>query len=297
MSFNNDITLDTSGTRRGGGGKVAAGGIGGLGLAGVLIYFLFTGQLPPLETIIGSAQQSQTSQQSQSSLEQECRSGKDANTKVECRMVAGQNSINEMWNAQLPKDTGIKHKTPGFMLFSNGINTACGTASSQQGPFFCPGDDTIYIDVSFFNQLESLGAKNAPLAQLYILAHEWGHHIQLQTGVLQQIDHRSSGPQSSMVRSELQADCLAGAWIHHASTTVDPDTGIPFMKQPTDAELTSALEAASAVGDDHIAEISGRRANPDNFSHGSAAKRLEWLKVGIENGTYNACDTWSVPTP
>ncbi|QRV01430.1 neutral zinc metallopeptidase [Arcanobacterium phocisimile] len=297
MSFNDNIHLDTSGTQRRSGGKLAAGGISGIGLAGVLIYFLFTGQLPPIDALTGAQTQQAPSSTSQTSLAEECQAGQDANTKVECRMVAGQNSLNHMWNDQLPADTGIAHKTPGFVLFSGAVSTACGDASSQQGPFFCPGDDSIYIDVSFFDQLERFGARNAPLAQLYILAHEWGHHIQLQTGDLAKIHHQSSGPQSSLVRSELQADCLAGAWIHHASTTIDPQTGVPFMKTPTDEQLRDALLAAQSVGDDHLAEISGHNAHPDSFSHGSSAQRFNWLKRGIDKGSYTACNTWDVGQP
>lgn len=296
MSFNNNVTLDTSGTRRGGGGRggMAAGGLGGFGIIGAIIYFLITGQMPNFGSTYSAPE---NPSYEDTSLAEKCQTGADANEDVECRMVAGQNSLNEFWNEQLPKETGINHVTPDLVLFSNSVQTACGTGTSQMGPFFCPGDDTIYIDVTFFQQLEQMGAENAPLAQLYILAHEWAHHIQLQGGVLQQVDHNSSGPRSSMVRSELQADCLAGAWIHHASTTIDPDTGVPFMKEPTQAELQSALDAAEAVGDDRIYENAGMPVNPDNFSHGSSEKRMQWLTTGIENGTIASCDTWSVDEP
>lgn len=296
MSFNNNVTLDTSGTRRGGGGGtgIAAGGLGGFGIIGAIIYFLITGQMPDL----GNSYSAPANPSYEDvSLAEKCQTGDDANNDVECRMVAGQNSMNEFWNAQLPDETGISHVTPDLVLFTGSVSTACGTGTSQMGPFFCPGDDTIYIDVSFFEQLEDLGADNAPLAQLYILAHEWAHHIQLQTGILQQIDHNSSGPRSSMVRSELQADCLAGAWIHHASRTVDPDTGVAFMTEPTRAEVQSALDAAQAVGDDRIYENAGMPVNPDNFSHGSSEKRMEWLTIGMDSGTIAACDTWSVVEP
>lgn len=295
MSFNDNITLDTSNVSRGGGRRAAiGGGMGGFGIIAAVIYFMVTGQVPDF----GQANVAPENQsQSDIELSEMCQDGSDANENVECRMVAGQNSLNEFWNSQLPKETGISHVTPGLVLYTSAVNTACGTGSSQMGPFFCPGDDTIYIDVSFFKQLEAMGADNAPLAQLYILAHEWAHHIQLQGGVLQHVDHNSSGPTSSMVRSELQADCLAGAWIHHASTTVDPDTGVPFMKEPTQEELAAALDAAEAVGDDTIYERAGMDANPDNFSHGSAEKRMEWLNTGIKNGTVASCDTWSIDQP
>lgn len=299
MSFNDNITLSTEGVSRGSGKRGAAigGGIGGLGLLGALIMFLLTGQIPNFGSANVAPDNGGVAAGDETSLAEECRSGADANASDECRMVAGKNSLDAFWGKALPAEAGISYISPGLVLYSGMVNTACGTGSSQTGPFICPGDDKIYIDVSFFNQLTRMGAENAPLAQLYILAHEWGHHIQFQGGILQQIDHNSSGPTSSMVRSELQADCLAGVWIHNASGTIDSDTGVAFMKTPTNAEMRSALAAAQAVGDDRIMENAGMRANPDNFSHGSAEKRLEWLSRGIEKGTIASCDTWSVRVP
>lgn len=297
MTFNNNITLDTSSARSGGGGSVglAAGGLGGFGLIGAIIYFLVTGQIPNL----GSANVAQENPEyQQTDLQQLCQTGEDANEYTECRLVAGANSLEEFWKEQLPAETGIAAQTPQLVLYSGAVNTACGTGTSEMGPFFCSGDDSIYIDTTFFEQLESnYGAENAPLAQLYILAHEWGHHIQTQLGILQQMDHNDLGPNGNMVRSELQADCLAGAWVHHAATTIDPDTGVAFMKEPTAEEIQSTLGAAQAVGDDRIYENAGMRVNPDNFSHGSAEKRYEWLSRGIENGTIAQCDTWNVREP
>ncbi|WP_124054759.1 KPN_02809 family neutral zinc metallopeptidase [Arcanobacterium ihumii] len=293
MSFNDDITIDTSGVNHGRRGAAIGGGVGGLGLIGVLLVYLFTGQVPDLGSMTAPAQNTG----SQKSISTECKTGADANTKDECRMAAGRNSLEVFWQEQLPKETGVRYQTGGLTLYQGSVGTACGTGSSQTGPFYCPSNATTYIDVSFFNQLKQFGANNTSLAQLYILSHEWGHHIQNQLGILNKIDHRSSGESSSMVRSELQADCLAGAWIHHASSTIDPDTGIPFLKQPSQQELRSALDAAASVGDDSIMENAGVRANPDSFSHGSSEKRMQWLNKGIQNGTIQSCDTWSVRQP
>lgn len=292
MTFNDNAQLNTSGVSRGRRGA-AVGGIGGFGLVGVVIYFLLTGTLPNFGQ---SYQAPVQSEDTSASLEQMCQTGADANKYVECRMVGGKNSIDDFWGRQTPEELGIRYRPASLNLFSGQVSTACGAGSSQTGPFYCPGDQTIYIDVTFFDQLESLGADNAPLAQLYILAHEYGHHMQLLTGDLNKIDHRSSGEDSSMVRSELQADCLAGAWIHNAATTTDAN-GNTFMKQPTQEELRAALNAAQAVGDDRIYENAGLQANPDNFSHGSAEKRMEWLTRGINGGTYETCETWSVAHP
>ncbi|MDY5585355.1 MAG: neutral zinc metallopeptidase [Arcanobacterium sp.] len=300
MTFNDNITLDTGGTRRGPRGRGAAvGGLGGVGVVGAIIYFLITGQMPDLGMLTGETQtQSQQSQNENAvPLEQECRTGADANRNPNCRLIAGKNSLDVFWEEQLPAETGVRYSAPQMTLFSGSTATACGTGTSQMGPFYCPGDNGVYFDVTFFDQLNQIGAENNAITQLYILAHEYGHHIQNQTGILQQVDHRSSGPNSSMVRSELQADCLAGVWIHHASNTIDEDTGVAYLKAPTNQQLREALNAAAAVGDDRITENAGMRANPDNFSHGSAEKRMEWLNRGIQGGTIATCDTWNVATP
>lgn len=294
MSFNDDITLDTSNVRRGGRGAAIGGGIGGFGIIGAIIFFMITGQVPDFGQSVTAPQ---SGEYTQTDIAAECQTGADANASTDCRMVAGMNSLDTFWNAQLATEVGIRQVEPTLHLFSGAVQTACGTGSSDMGPFYCSGDDTIYIDTTFFEQLDSMGAENKSLAQLYILAHEFGHHIQYMTGDLQRVDHNSSGPTSSMVRSELQADCLAGSWIHNASTTNDPDTGVPFMLHPTQSEIQSALAAAQAVGDDRIYENAGMQANPDNFSHGSAEKREQWLTTGMQNGTYASCNTWDVAEP
>lgn len=293
MTFNDNARLSTSGVSRGRRGAAVGGGIGGFGLMGVLLYFLLTGTLPDFgQSYEAPVQRADTA----TSLEQLCQTGADANRHVECRMVGGKNSIDDFWGRQAPQELGIRYQPASLNLFSGQVSTACGMGSAQTGPFYCPGDQTIYIDVSFFDQLDQLGADNAPLSQLYILAHEYGHHMQLLTGDLNRVDHRSSGENSSMVRSELQADCLAGVWIHNAAATTDAN-GTAFLRQPTQDELRSALSAAQAVGDDRIYEHAGLQANPDNFSHGSADKRMEWLTRGINGDTYDTCDTWSVARP
>lgn len=298
MTFNDNITLDTSGVNRSGhrGAKVG-GGIGGLGLIGVILYVVLTGQIPDL-SLLGGAGSGLNSDKpvAVGQLAAECRTGADANRNPYCRMVAGKNSLDVFWAAQLQKEKGVRYVPAGLVLYNGATATACGTGSANMGPFYCPGDTTVYIDVSFYDQLSRMGAHNTSLAQLYILAHEWGHHIQHQLGILRQMDRTSRGENSDLVRSELQADCLAGAWIHHASTTIDPDTGVAFMKRPTQAQLSSAISAAAAVGDDRIYESAGMRANPDNFSHGSAEKRMKWLSAGIAGGTIAACNTWSART-
>lgn len=291
MTFNRDVQLDTSGVSSGGRRAAIGGGIGGFGLLGALLFFLVTGQVPSLDGLLAEPGPAPAID-----LAEECRTGADANARVECRMVAGKNSMDAYWNVQLPSELGVMYKPAALNLYSGSVATGCGTGSAQMGPFYCPADQTIYIDTTFFNELDSMGASNQALAQLYILAHEYGHHVQQLAGDLQKVDHRSSGESSSMVRSELQADCLAGAWIHNASSTTDAQ-GTTFMQPPTQTELADALAAAQAVGDDRIYESAGMQVNPDNFSHGSSEKRMEWLSRGISGGTYGSCDTWSVPQP
>ena len=299
MTFNDNITLDTSGVNRRGRGRGAAvgGGIGGLGIIGAIIYFALTGQVPDIGMLTGGGGPAATQAGPEIDISQQCATGADANNDPYCRMIAGKNSLDTFWSEDYPAETGGQYAPAELTLFDGSTPTACGTGSSQMGPFYCPGDYTVYMDVTFFEQLNSMGAENTSLAQLYILAHEYGHHIQNGLGILNQMDRNDLGPNGDMVRSELQADCLAGAWINHAANTIDPDTGVPFMQQPTREELQSALAAASAVGDDKIYENAGMQANPDNFSHGSAEKRMEWLATGMEGGSIASCDTWSVARP
>ncbi|MCI7550739.1 MAG: neutral zinc metallopeptidase [Actinomycetaceae bacterium] len=298
MTFNDNITLDTSGVSRGGGGRGVAigGGLGGFGVVAAIIYFLVTGQVPA--GIVGDDYQTAQPGGSDNvtAFEEQCRTGLDANRDPNCRLIAGKNSLDALWDEQLPAEAGIPYVSAHLTLFDGATQTACGTGTSQMGPFYCPGDQTVYIDVSFFNQLTQMGAENSSLAQLYILAHEWGHHIQNQLGILGQINHQDLGENGSMVRSELQADCLAGVWINRASGTIDPDTGVAFLQEPTQEQLRSALAAAQAVGDDTIYENAGMRANPDNFSHGSAESRMKWLDNGMRGGTIASCDTWRPAT-
>jgi putative metalloprotease len=175
------------------------------------------------------------------------------------------------------------------------VSTACGNASSAVGPFYCPGDSTVYLDMSFFSQMEStLGATDTPLAEEYIVAHEFGHHIQNLLGVMKRADRAGAGATSDSVRVELQADCYAGVWVHYAATTADPDTGTPFLVEPTRAEVQTALDAVAAVGDDHIQQRSGSGVDSDTWTHGSSEQRVRWFTTGMDSGSLAQCDTFAV---
>ena len=189
-------------------------------------------------------------------------------------------------------DTLKDGATPtSIQLFTGGTETGCGSASSAVGPFYCPRDQIIYVDTAFFDQLrQQFGSSGGPLAQLYVVGHEWGHHIQNITGIMDGLNLQDSGPTSDGVRLELQADCFAGAWIAGASQTLD-DNGVPFLQPPTDAELRDALSAAAAVGDDNIQEQTQGQVQPETWTHGSSESRQKWFGIGYQQGA-SACDTF-----
>jgi uncharacterized protein len=167
------------------------------------------------------------------------------------------------------------------------VQTGCGFADSQVGPFYCPNDHLVYIDLGFFDDLQSrLGVTDSAFTEAYVLAHEYGHHVQDQLGVLQQIGNDRQGPESKAVRSELQADCYAGVWAAHAV-----ETGL--VEELTQADINEGLDAASAIGDDRIQEQTRGQVNKETWTHGSSEQRRRWFSRGYENGKPAACDTFS----
>jgi predicted metalloprotease len=217
----------------------------------------------------------------ETSLDQ-CQTGQDANDDLDCRMKGAAASLEAFWAETLDGATPTQ-----INLFSGATTTGCGTASSAVGPFYCPPDQQIYVDTAFFDQLRSqFGSTAGPLAQLYVVGHEWGHHIQNIGGLMDGLDLQTTGPASDGVRLELQADCFAGAWIKGASTGSDA-----FLKPPTDAEMRDALSAASAVGDDNIQETTQGQVQPETWTHGSSESRQKWFTTGYTSGV-QACDTF-----
>lgn len=304
MSFNDNVTLDTSQVSGGGGGGGAPGGmvVGG-GLGGIVILILtlifngvFGGGGGGTTGLPADPSQSQVQAGGEQSADAfaQCRTGADANRFTECRVIGTVNSVQAFWAGELPR-FGKKWQQTPTVLYSGSTQSACGTASNQVGPFYCPLDKSVYIDASFFEILEQqFGSSSGPLAQEYVVAHEYGHALQDQLGLLGRAQQDPKGPESGAVRIELMADCLGGVWANHATTVEDEDTGTPFLKPLTDQDIKDALSAASAVGDDRIQQKTQGRVSPESWTHGSAEARQRWFLQGFKTGDLNQCDTFAV---
>ncbi|WP_211880584.1 KPN_02809 family neutral zinc metallopeptidase [Pseudarthrobacter albicanus] len=295
MSFNDNVQLDPSQVqdRRGmGRGTKIGGGIGGGVILLLAALFGINPQL--LEGLTGTTAGQQG--QSQGSAPA-CGTGADADARLDCRIVGTVNSLNAFWPDYLAQ-YNTKYPRPETVIFTGGTNTGCGAATSEVGPFYCPADTTAYFDPGFFQELvDRFGSSGGPLAQEYVVAHEFGHHVQNLLGNLDRAQQDPQGPQSGAVRVELQADCYAGLWAHYATTTNDPHTGQPFLDPLKEKDLQDALSAASAVGDDRIQKAATGRVSPESWTHGSSAQRQKWFYRGYTTGDINQCDTFGVATP
>jgi len=294
MTFNDNVKLDASQVEdvRGGrsiGGRTALAGGGGL--LGIVVFVVVTllggsgSQAGDLGSLLDQAlgQGAVGAPAASSALATECKTGADANARDDCRIVGYIDSIQAYWTGAFTQDG--KQYTPSITRFFSGtLQTGCGPASADVGPFYCPSDGYVYIDLGFFDDLRTeFGATGGPFAQAYVLAHEYGHHVQDLLGLLGS-DSGQAGATSQSVRTELQADCLAGVWAHNAQAT-------GYLQPLTTAQIADALDAAAAVGDDRIqAEFQGR-VTPESWTHGSSDQRQKWFTTGWQDGSLNSCDT------
>jgi uncharacterized protein len=292
--FDENARLDTSQVEdrrgRGMGRTGAVVGGGGLGLVILLVASLLGVNIPGGQSTVDDmlsqleGQSATYEHEAPETIRQNCRTGADANARDDCRVVGFVNSIQSYWSSELPA-RGVPYTQARTSFFGQATSTGCGSATSQVGPFYCPEDGTIYVDLGFFRELQTrFGASGGPFAQAYVVAHEYGHHIQDIVGVLERIGDDRDGPQSRAVRAELQADCLAAVWASHAV-----ETG--FIARLTEEDIQDALSAAAAVGDDRIQKQIQGRVNPESWTHGSSEQRQQWFTTGYRSGNLDSCDT------
>ena len=298
MRFNPKARIDQgqietrSGGSRGGGAMrlpMPGGGGGKIGLGTIVIIILFVvlSQCTGMD-LLGSGSSGGNDEPSANT----CRTGEDANNSQECAVDLFTNSVQDYWQGAYPDQTGKDYQPATTVRFQGGTDSGCGPASSDMGPFYCPNDGKVYLDTTFFDDMleGQLGAQGGPFAIGYVIAHEYGHHIENQLGVLGQI-RTQRGPKSDAVRVELMADCLAGMWAGSATQTKDAQ-GQPIIAELTQEDIKRAIDAAQAVGDDRIQKRTSGRVDTDSFTHGSAAQRVNWFNRGMERGTIQACDTF-----
>jgi len=282
MRFRRGARLDTGevSDRRGSGGMPSGMMLGGGGgIVGLIVAVVFV--LSGLGG--GSGNNFAVSEPGNNTdLEATCKTGADANARTDCRVVGVVNSVQKFWDQTLegyqPADT---------VLFTGQTSTGCGLASSDVGPFYCPADGQVYIDLGFYKELQSrFGARGGPFAEAYVIAHEYGHHVQDLLGTTAAAGGSARGPESGSVRLELQADCFAGVWAAHAVQT-------GFVETLTKADIAAGLDAAAAIGDDRIQRAATGRVDPESWTHGSSQQRQRWFSTGYDSGNAGACDTFA----
>lgn len=280
-----DNVVDERGEGGAGGGRRIGGkGLTLGGVALIVVFGLITGQDPM--QILGQLAGEFSQPQSQAVNPAQRPASNDPQTEF-VRSVLGDTEDN--WQAVFAQ-TGRQYKDPQLILFNGQVSSACGFATSATGPFYCPADQKIYLDLEFFKEMSQRFSAAGDFAQAYVIAHEVGHHVQTLLGIsakvqqARQSGQRMEGDNGLLVRQELQADCLAGVWAHNAQKRLN-------WLEPGDIE--EALNAANAIGDDRLQRQGRGHVVPDSFTHGTSAQRVRWFKTGFDQGNINQCDTFA----
>lgn len=274
--------------RRGAGFRPRGGGLrigGGIGTIAIVLIALYFGIDPSLLLNLGG---SGPAVQQQSVPSQTANSGTDDQQRRFVGQVLA--STEDVWT-DVFRQHGRQYQAPKLVLFTGAVQSACGTAQTAVGPFFCPRDDKVYLDTDFFREMQNRLGAGGDFARAYVIAHEVGHHVQTLLGITDKVDElrsrlgdRGEGANGLSVRVELQADCFAGVWANRANAA---------KRILEDGDIEQGLNAASAIGDDRLQKRSRGYVEPDSFTHGSSAQRVRWFKQGLDRGQVEACDTFS----
>jgi uncharacterized protein len=269
--------------RRGGGRGLAVGG-GGLGIAGVVLVLILSfaggGDGSGVADVLRQLEAPSTTTQDSQPLS--CPKGADTNTA--CFVTGVVNDVQDTWTG-IFQQQGRSYQETKLVLFTDATSSGCGRADSATGPFYCPPDSKVYLDLGFFQELRNRFGAPGDFAQAYVIAHEFGHHVQNLLGtsgrVAREEQRGGAAARNASIALELQADCYAGVWAHETSADLDA------------SDFDEALDAAASVGDDRLQRQAGRRVNPDTWTHGSSEQRMTWFRRGAASGRMSDCDTFS----